>query len=138
MIRLFAEILLFLSLFAKIPMYYRNSEYRNTTLWVFNRDLKFKWRNFTHWRTQKIFMGGVGSGSYGGHCIWCSLFVTSQFDIISMFPNQRFGEVSWHNNAYFSITTPLISCDIALNISYQRSKLGYRRKMNSTLRRSSS
>jgi len=26
-------------------------------------------------------------------CIWCSLFVTSQFDVISMFPNQRFGEV---------------------------------------------
>ena len=27
-------------------------------------------------------------------CIWCSLFVTSQFNVISMFPNQRFGEVS--------------------------------------------
>jgi len=26
-------------------------------------------------------------------CIWCALFVTSQFDIIFMFPNQRFGEV---------------------------------------------
>jgi len=26
-------------------------------------------------------------------CIWCALFVTSQFDVISMFPNQRFGEV---------------------------------------------
>jgi len=25
--------------------------------------------------------------------IWCALFVTSQFDVMSMFPNQRFGEV---------------------------------------------
>jgi len=29
-------------------------------------------------------------------CIWFSLFVTSQFDVIFMFPNQRFGEVCWH------------------------------------------
>jgi len=26
-------------------------------------------------------------------CFWYALFVTSQFDVISMFPNQRFGEV---------------------------------------------
>jgi len=26
-------------------------------------------------------------------CVWCALFVTSQFDVIFMFPNQRFGEV---------------------------------------------
>jgi len=30
-------------------------------------------------------------------CIWCALFVTPQFDVIFMFPNQRFGEVYWHN-----------------------------------------
>jgi len=29
-------------------------------------------------------------------CIWCALLVTSQFDVIFIFPNQRFGEV-WHN-----------------------------------------
>jgi len=29
--------------------------------------------------------------------IWCALFVTSQFDVIFMFPNQRFGEVCWYN-----------------------------------------
>jgi len=29
--------------------------------------------------------------------IWCSHFVTSQFDDILMFPNQRFGEVCLHN-----------------------------------------
>jgi len=30
-------------------------------------------------------------------CILCSLFVTSQFDVIFMFPTQRFGEVCWHD-----------------------------------------
>jgi len=25
--------------------------------------------------------------------IWCALFVTSQFDVTVIFPNQRFGEV---------------------------------------------
>ena len=91
------------------------------------------------WRTQKIFMGG---GLLQGHmvviCIWCALFVTSKFDVMSMFPNQRFGKVCWQNNAYFSTRTPLISCVIALNVNYQRSKLGYRRKINSTLWHSSS
>jgi len=45
-------------------------------------------------------------------CIWCALFVTSQFDVIFMFPN------------YF------VNC--------QRSKLGYRRNIHSKLRHSSS
>jgi len=26
-------------------------------------------------------------------CWWCVVFVMSQFDVIFMFPNQRFGEV---------------------------------------------
>jgi len=26
-------------------------------------------------------------------CVWGALFVTSQFDVVFMFPNQRFGEV---------------------------------------------
>ena len=60
---------------------------------------------YNQWRTQKIFMGGV---LVQGHmvviCIWCALFVTSQFDVMSMFPNQRFGEVCWQNNAYFFYT----------------------------------
>jgi len=45
------------------------------------------------WRTQKIFMGGFHAVAYGGHLYWCALFVTSQFEFIFMFPNQRFGEV---------------------------------------------
>jgi len=48
--------------------------------------------NLTQWRTQKIFMEG-------GICIWCALFVTSQFDLIFMFLKSKptFGEVCWHN-----------------------------------------
>jgi len=30
-------------------------------------------------------------------CIWYGLYVMSQFDVISMSPNQRFGEVCWQN-----------------------------------------
>jgi len=46
------------------------------------------------WCTQKIFMGGVLVKDHMVViCIWCALFVTSQFDVISTFPNQRFGEV---------------------------------------------
>ena len=85
------------------------------------------------------FHGGVlVQGRMVVICIWCWLFVTSQFDVISMFPNQRFGEVCRHNNAYFSTRIPHISCVIALNVNYQRSTLGYRRKINSMLRHSSS
>jgi len=38
-------------------------------------------------------MGGLVQGHMVAICIWCVLFVTSQFDIISMFPNESFGEV---------------------------------------------
>jgi len=33
--------------------------------------------------------------------IWCALFVTSQFEVFFMFPNQRFGEVSGYNMHIF-------------------------------------
>jgi len=55
------------------------------------------WTNM-QWRRQKIFMT---RGFIQCHtvviCIWCALFVTSQFDVIFLFPNQRFGEVSRRN-----------------------------------------
>jgi len=35
---------------------------------------------FIQWRMMAIY-------------IWCALFVTSQFDVMFMFPNQRFGVV---------------------------------------------
>jgi len=34
-------------------------------------------------------------------CIWCALFVTSQFDVLFMFSNQCFGEVCWHKMHIF-------------------------------------
>jgi len=34
-------------------------------------------------------------------CICCALFVTSQNDVIVLFPSQRFGEVCWHNMHIF-------------------------------------
>jgi len=43
---------------------------------------------------RKFSWGVLVQGHMVVICIWCSLFVTSQFDVISMFPNQRFGEVS--------------------------------------------
>ena len=48
-------------------------------------------------RTQKIFMGGFIQWHMVVISIWYALFVMSQFDVIFMFPNQRFGEVCWHN-----------------------------------------
>jgi len=41
---------------------------------------KFSWGGFIQWHMVVI-------------CICCALFVTSQFDVMFMFPNERFGEV---------------------------------------------
>ena len=71
-------------------------------------------------------------------CIWFELFVTSQFDVIFMFSNQHFGEGCCHNMHIILFYTHFILRVIVLNIKYQRSKLGHRRKIHSTLRHSSS
>ena len=42
---------------------------------------------------RKFSWGGLVQDHMVVICIWCALFVTSQFDVMSMFPNQRFGEV---------------------------------------------
>jgi len=47
----------------------------------------------TQWRMHKSFMGAVIQWHEVVTCIWYGLFVTSQFDGIYTFPNQRFGEV---------------------------------------------
>jgi len=39
------------------------------------------------------FHEGFHSVAYVAVCIWCAIFVTSQFDVIFMFLNQSFGEV---------------------------------------------
>jgi len=68
------------------------------------------------WNTLKVRLSGVRRKfSWGGFiqwhmvviCICCALFVTSQFDVIVMFPNQRFGEVFWHNMHIFLHPLPL-------------------------------
>jgi len=40
-------------------------------------------------------------------CIWCALFVTLQFDVIFMFPNELFGEFCSHNMHIFLHPLPL-------------------------------
>jgi len=42
---------------------------------------------------RKFSWGGLVKDYMVVICIWCALFVTSQFDVISTVPNQRFGEV---------------------------------------------
>jgi len=76
-----------LSLISQVGM---NSCKSNVLSRSFAKEQSAPW---SQWRTQKIFMGGLVQGHMVVICIWCALFVTSQFDIISMFPNQRFGEV---------------------------------------------
>ena len=85
---------------------------------------KVSWGPFIQWHMVVIF-------------IWCGLFVTSQFDVIIVFPNQHFREVCWRS-AYSSTRNLVILCVIALNTNYQRCKLGYRRNIHSKLRHSSS
>jgi len=43
--------------------------------------------------TKKFHGGVLVKGHMVVICIWFALFVTSQFDVISMFRNQRFSEV---------------------------------------------
>jgi len=45
------------------------------------------------WRTQQIFMGGDIQWNMVVICTCCALFATSQFDVIFMFPKQRFVKV---------------------------------------------
>ena len=59
---------------------------------------KFSWGVFIQWHRVVI-------------CIWCALFVTSQFDVIVLFPNQRFGDVCWHNmHIFLYIQSPYFMC----------------------------
>jgi len=47
------------------------------------------------WRTQKFSWWGFTQWHMVDISIWCALFVTSESDVIFMFPNQHFNEVSW-------------------------------------------
>jgi len=42
---------------------------------------------------ENFYEGGLIQWHREVICIWCALIVTSQFDVIALFPIQRFGEV---------------------------------------------
>jgi len=65
------------------------------------QDQRFKTSYSRQWRTQKIFMRGFIQWHMVVIFICCALFVTSQFDVVFMFPKQRFGEVFGHNMHIF-------------------------------------
>jgi len=54
--------------------------YQNKTFKSSGVRKKFSWGGFIQWHMVVI-------------CFWCTVFVTSQFVVIFMFPNQRFGEI---------------------------------------------
>ena len=87
---------------------------------------------------RKFSWGWVGSESYGGHlylvCAVCDVTIWRHVHVSK--PTFRRSLLTLY--AHFSTSTPLILCVIALNINYERSKLGYRRKTTLTLRHNSS
>jgi len=67
-----------------------------TTISVVRR--KFSWEGFIQWHMLVI-------------CIWCALFVTSQFNVIALFPNQRFDQACWHNmHVFLYVHSPYFMC----------------------------
>jgi len=85
-----------------------------------------------------------GENFHGGFSflgIWWSSVCGVRCLCVFMYPNQRFGEVCGHNMHILLHANALpyfmILCVIALNLNCQCSKLGYRRKLNSMLHRSS-
>jgi len=64
--------------------------------------------DFTSGVHRRFSWGGLVQGHMVGGLVQDhTLFVTSQFDIIFMFPNQRFGEVCWHKMHDFLHLLPL-------------------------------
>jgi len=90
----------------------------------------FQWRTKCSW--------GVHSVAYGGYlylaCAVCDVTIWRNIDV----SKPTFWPSLLTQYAYSSTRTLRILCVIALNINYQGSKLGYRRKIHTTLRHSSS
>jgi len=87
----------------------------------------------SQWRTQKIFMGGFIQWHMVVNCNWCARFVTSQFDVIFMFPNQRFGEVCWHNRHILLHVLPYFMCHCTVyKLSAFQVRLSEENKLNAT------
>ena len=81
---------------------------------------------------EKFHGGGLVQGHMVVICFWCALFATSQFDVISMFPNQRFGDVCWHN-MYFYIHSPHFMCHCTeYKLSSLQVRLSKKNKFNAT------
>jgi len=83
-------------------------------------------------------MGGLHSVAHDGHlyleCAVCDVTIWRHIDV----SKPTFWRSLLTKYAYSSTRALLILCVIALNINYQRSKLGFRRKIHSTLPHSSS
>ena len=77
-------------------------------------------------------MGGLVQGHMVVICIWCALFVTSQFDIISMFLNQRFGELCWHSMHIFLHPPHYICRCTEYELSALQVRLSGKNKLNAT------
>ena len=77
-------------------------------------------------------MGGLVQGHMVVICIWCALFVTSQFDIISMFLNQRFGELCWHSMHIFLHPPHYICRCTEYELSALQVRLSGKNKLNDT------
>jgi len=70
--------------------------------------------------------------------IWCAFLVTSQFDVISVFPNQRFGEVCWHNRHILLHALPLFYVSlhwIYCKLSALQVRISEENKINATTQR---
>jgi len=69
-------------------------------------------------------------------CVWCALFVTSQFDVFSMFRNQRFGEVFDIICKFFYIHSPYFMCHCTeYKLSALQVRLSEKNKVNATTQR---
>jgi len=62
-------------------------------LWCSYRQYYRKKANTINSGVRRKFSWWIHSVAYGGHFLFGAIFVTSQFDVIIMFPKQRFDEV---------------------------------------------
>jgi len=117
-------------IFNAVKNFRANSVFRASEKLLKNSGVRRKssWVGFIQWHRVVI-------------CIWCALFVTSQFDVIVLFPNQRFGEVFRHNmHIFLYIHSTYFMCHcteykpLALQVRLSEEKYTQR----STLRYSSS
>jgi len=114
---------------AKVPLSLLASQYSDfTCLW-------------TSLSSSMVYAENFHGGSIQWHivviCIWCAVCDVTIWRHIHV-SRPTFWRSLLTKYAYSSTRTLLILCVIALNINYQRSRLGYRRKINSTLQHSSS